>query len=101
MVGDRNLEERQVLPFALGQLVGGDRAERRGLAGEPNRGVGQRIRTFEAETTRRERAEQQGATQIGPVLEVRFDAGSPGEAATFIRVFCDIPPQAGRLRYRW
>lgn len=62
------LHRRPVGPFALSQLIRRDRTEGGGIASEPGRGVGKRMRALEPEATRRKGAEEQGAAQLRPVL---------------------------------
>jgi hypothetical protein len=62
------LHRRPVGPFALSQLIRRDRIEGGGIASEPGRGVGKRMRALEPEATRRKGAEEQGAAQLRPVL---------------------------------
>ena len=73
------LEQRDVPPLALGQVVGCDRAERRGVSGKALRCVRQRVGAFEPKAARRQRTEQEGPTQLGPCLEARLDVAGAGE----------------------
>ena len=89
----RSFHERPVSPFALSQLVRRDRTKGGGLAHEPDRRVGQRVRALRPETSWCEGTEQQGAAHVRPVILVRLGPGSSGKrrATRFIRVFWDIP----------